>query len=303
MRTNLLVNFKDKDKVKALGAKWDIGRRVWYIENVENIRPFMPWIPEYLKKPTATKTDSSGPKKSKPRSRHQQRRLNNLKKNKNVSKEGNQRVKQSPAPAPIVAQSVNTTNIFNFESYFSAELDEIVTEFPHDLQDPPQPVRTYYQDGYYCDQRFNTHIKYGCLHHEIEPAVTNKVTKTMSWWLYGLRHREDGPAIYRPKGLCEWFWQGKRHRNNGPAVANQTTGHQEYWYHGKRHRIGGPAIIRSNGTTEWWIDGVHMTTEQLAELVAAIEIKRITRFSLLRPNWHTKFLGLSESMIPQGNRN
>lgn len=44
MRINLNCPFKDKDKVKALGAKWDSIQRVWYIVDVEDLTPFMYWI-------------------------------------------------------------------------------------------------------------------------------------------------------------------------------------------------------------------------------------------------------------------
>lgn len=52
MRTNLNVKFKDKQTVKDLGARWDAARKIWYIENVENVEPFLPWIPDHLKKPS-----------------------------------------------------------------------------------------------------------------------------------------------------------------------------------------------------------------------------------------------------------
>jgi hypothetical protein len=51
MRINLLVLFKDKDKAKAKGAKWDPGRKTWYIENVEDLEPFLEWVPKHLLKP------------------------------------------------------------------------------------------------------------------------------------------------------------------------------------------------------------------------------------------------------------
>jgi hypothetical protein len=53
MRTNLVVPYVDKDKVKRLGARWDRDLRLWYVENVENLEDFLEWIPEYLKKPPA----------------------------------------------------------------------------------------------------------------------------------------------------------------------------------------------------------------------------------------------------------
>ena len=46
MRTNLKVSFAEKDKLKALGARWDPALKVWYIENVPDLTRFAAWIPE-----------------------------------------------------------------------------------------------------------------------------------------------------------------------------------------------------------------------------------------------------------------
>lgn len=51
MRTNLNVPFKDKDRAKKLGAQWDMARKIWYIEDIENIIQFMQWMPAHLTKP------------------------------------------------------------------------------------------------------------------------------------------------------------------------------------------------------------------------------------------------------------
>lgn len=51
MRTNLIVPFAEKDTVRRLGAKWDGARKIWYVENVDNMKDFLPWIPDHLKKP------------------------------------------------------------------------------------------------------------------------------------------------------------------------------------------------------------------------------------------------------------
>lgn len=51
MRTNLNVAFKDSQKVKSLGAKWDGARKTWFVENVENLIDFLPWINKKLKRP------------------------------------------------------------------------------------------------------------------------------------------------------------------------------------------------------------------------------------------------------------
>ena len=46
MRINLVTPFADKDKAKALGARWDATRKVWYIVDVADLSPFMRWIPD-----------------------------------------------------------------------------------------------------------------------------------------------------------------------------------------------------------------------------------------------------------------
>lgn len=46
MRTNLKVPFAEKDAAKALGARWDPAKKVWYIVDVEVLTPFQKWIPD-----------------------------------------------------------------------------------------------------------------------------------------------------------------------------------------------------------------------------------------------------------------
>ena len=45
MRINLITPFAEKDQVKALGARWDSQKKVWYIKDVEDLTPFERWIP------------------------------------------------------------------------------------------------------------------------------------------------------------------------------------------------------------------------------------------------------------------
>ncbi len=46
MRINLVTPFAEKDAVKALGARWDPAKRVWYITDVADLSPFERWIPD-----------------------------------------------------------------------------------------------------------------------------------------------------------------------------------------------------------------------------------------------------------------
>jgi hypothetical protein len=74
------------------------------------------------------------------------------------------------------------------------------------------------------------------------------------WYLDGILHRLDGPAIKRIDGQNEWYKEGKLHRLDGPAI--ETTDGQNEWYkEGQLHRLDGPAIYSLNGTKEWYKEG------------------------------------------------
>ena len=45
MRFNLKVPFAEKDEAKKLGARWDAGKKVWYIQDKEDLAPFARWSP------------------------------------------------------------------------------------------------------------------------------------------------------------------------------------------------------------------------------------------------------------------
>lgn len=60
MRTNLIVPFAEKDEARRLGARWDSARRVWYVENMENLVPFLRWMPAHLKAPARSAKRKGG---------------------------------------------------------------------------------------------------------------------------------------------------------------------------------------------------------------------------------------------------
>lgn len=45
MRTELDVPFSHKDEAKALGAKWDRTKKIWYVPDGVNPEPFAVWLP------------------------------------------------------------------------------------------------------------------------------------------------------------------------------------------------------------------------------------------------------------------
>ena len=60
MRINLVTPFSEKDAVKALGARWDPAKRLWYITDVADLTPFLRWIPNL----DVANEPSGGPAKS-----------------------------------------------------------------------------------------------------------------------------------------------------------------------------------------------------------------------------------------------
>ena len=57
MRIDLQVPYPEKDTAKALGARWDAAKKIWYVKDVSDLTPFSRWIPD-LK--AATDGTSSG---------------------------------------------------------------------------------------------------------------------------------------------------------------------------------------------------------------------------------------------------
>ena len=53
------------------------------------------------------------------------------------------------------------------------------------------------------------------------------------WYINGLLHREDGPAIEWIDGHKHWFLNGKLHREDGPAI-EWADGAKYWFYKGKR---------------------------------------------------------------------
>src|ERR1700691_5718741 len=80
------------------------------------------------------------------------------------------------------------------------------------------------------------------------------------YYLNGLHHRVDGPAVIYTNGLLMYYLNGKRHREDGPAII-WNSNHKEYYLNGKLHREDGPARIYSNGTKSYYLNGNNITEE------------------------------------------
>lgn len=63
MRINLVTPFAEKDKAKALGARWDAAKKCWYIVDVADLTPFLRWIPD--RETAMAESDAAAPKVTK----------------------------------------------------------------------------------------------------------------------------------------------------------------------------------------------------------------------------------------------
>lgn len=84
------------------------------------------------------------------------------------------------------------------------------------------------------------------------------------WYLGGILHREDGPAITKADGTKFWYLKGKRHREDGPA-AEYADGSKIWFLDGKRHREDGPAIEYPDGSKSFYLNGNHLTEAEFLQ--------------------------------------
>jgi hypothetical protein len=77
---------------------------------------------------------------------------------------------------------------------------------------------------------------------------------TKHWYLNGIKHRIDGPAMEDPAGNKWWYQDGDLHRTDGPAI-HYVNGEKHWYVKGQRHREDGPAIEYEDGTKEWYLYG------------------------------------------------
>lgn len=88
----------------------------------------------------------------------------------------------------------------------------------------------------------------------ITGCVTDK-EGTKTWYVNGLIHRENGPAVIMTSGSQYWIQNGEYHRENEPAVI-MANGQKEWWHLGERHRENKPAVIHPSGYEAWYKHGL-----------------------------------------------
>ncbi len=58
--TYLTTAFKDREQVKALGAKWDPSRKQWYVSAGRELAPFAAWLPAGIQAPPTVAASTAG---------------------------------------------------------------------------------------------------------------------------------------------------------------------------------------------------------------------------------------------------
>ena len=83
------------------------------------------------------------------------------------------------------------------------------------------------------------------------------MSATFEWCLGKTRLKIFDRYLFRVSqyGSKSWFLNGLLHRENGPAV-EYDNGDKEWYLNGKLHRVNGPAIEYANGSKAWYLNGI-----------------------------------------------
>jgi len=95
-----------------------------------------------------------------------------------------------------------------------------------------------------------------------QPKMKVHPDGSKDWWLNGILHREDGPAVEDADGTKEWRLRGKFHRTDGPAI-EWANGTKEWFLNGDYHRTDGPAVEHADGRKEWFLNGNEVSWQDL----------------------------------------
>ena len=71
MRIDLNCPYAEREAAKALGARWDAEKRMWFVDNPVDLRPFARWLPAEVRGFLLKSTSSSPPPQARRRCRWQ----------------------------------------------------------------------------------------------------------------------------------------------------------------------------------------------------------------------------------------
>ncbi|RTK95490.1 MAG: hypothetical protein EKK64_06625 [Neisseriaceae bacterium] len=128
-------------------------------------------------------------------------------------------------------------------------------------------------DKPFTDEEFREKINL-CLN-SLEDFQSLKISKKKIQILHKNKlHNTNGPAVIYKNGREEWYFEGKRHREDGPAVDSENI---KIWYKkGLRHRENDPALIKDN-LKVWYERGLKHRTSPLPAVEYYIENEKVSR--------------------------
>ena len=157
---------------------------------------------------------------------------------------------------------------------FSTRLEYWINGIRHNTDDQPAIIHKYKNekgDSVEDKEYFNMGVK-----HRIGGPAEIRADGTTMYYIDGIRHNEDGPAIvygscYMTKHM--FYFKGKLHNTKGPAIVYRN-GSVEYWVNNQLHNDNGPAVIDSDGNSTYCIHGEFIqyisresaSTERLAHI-------------------------------------
>lgn len=77
------------------------------------------------------------------------------------------------------------------------------------------------------------------------------------WFVGGVLHRLDGPAVISTDGDKQWHLYDLLHRDDGPAMI-RADGTKRWYQHNQLHRTGGPAVVYPDGSALWFYKGMQI---------------------------------------------
>jgi hypothetical protein len=86
-------------------------------------------------------------------------------------------------------------------------------------------------------------------------------------------HRTDGSDIEHTDGSKVWWINGLKHREDGPAV--EGGGYKAWYINGKRHRTDGPAVEYSDGDNFWYLNDIEYSEEEFHQEIIKLKLKRL----------------------------
>jgi hypothetical protein len=82
----------------------------------------------------------------------------------------------------------------------------------------------------------------------------------------------DGAQIIKRDGNTYYYLNGLLHREDGPALQYKC-GYKEWYINGKYHREDGPAIEDANGNKYWYLNDINIDVKDNYEFLRIVKLK------------------------------